>query len=94
MKGANNQFRPLETISRREFVAALMRMFMNQYLEEAGQNRYENYERAFSEYGLDSIVGVDEQIDRYDMSKIMYKLYYNTSYMWTDKGYVLPYGGE
>ncbi len=69
-----------------------MRMFMNQYLEETNKDRYQNYEDAFNAYGLDAIVWVDDEIDRYDMSKIMYKLYYNTSYQWTDKGYVLPYG--
>ena len=93
LKWAGNKFRPLDRISRKEFVAALMRMFINENMDVYGQgNDWDvNYQEAFKEYGLESIVWIDEEIDRYDMSKIMYKLYYNPTYEWTDKGYVLPW---
>lgn len=96
LKWSNGLFRPLDTISRKEFVAALMRMFTNENLDVYGvwNDWDKEYQILFNELGLDEIVWADEEIDRYDMSKIMYKLYYNTSYQWTDKGYVLPYGRD
>jgi hypothetical protein len=75
-------------------VAALMRMFVNENLDVYNQwnNWDQNYIELFNEYWLSSIVWEDEEeIDRYDMSKIMYKLYYNEWYEWTEKWYVLPY---
>ncbi|MBP6086153.1 S-layer homology domain-containing protein [Patescibacteria group bacterium] len=96
LKGAKGLFRPLDRMNRKEFIAALMRMFTNQNMDVYGQgnDRDSEYIAAFKQYELDDIVGDDSDINRYDMSKIMYKLYYNTSYEWTDKGYVLPYGRE
>jgi hypothetical protein len=75
-------------------VAALMRMFVNENLDVYNQwnNWDQNYIELFNEYWLSSIVWEDEEeIDRYDMSKIMYKLYYNEWYEWTEKWYVLPH---
>jgi hypothetical protein len=94
LKGSNNRFRPEERISRKEFVAALIRMFTNEDMDVywVGNEWDREYQEMFNELWLDSIVRVNEEIDRYDMSKIMYKLYYNTSYKWTEKWYVLPYG--
>ena len=93
---SNHTFRPLDRISRKEFVASLMRMFTNENMDIQWMwNEWDsNYQTLFKAYGLESIVGIDEQVDRYDMSKIMYKLYYNPTYEWTEKGYVLPYGRD
>jgi hypothetical protein len=83
----------LDKISRKEFVASLMRMFTNENMDiQNAWNEWDiNYQKAFKQYGLESIVWINEDINRYDMSKIMYKLYYNTTYQWTDKWYILPY---
>lgn len=95
LKWSKQKFRPLDTINRKEFVAALMRMFTNQNMDIIGQwNDWDtNYITSFNAYWLNSIVGVSEDINRYDMSKIIYKLYYNRGYSWTDKWYVLPPSG-
>ncbi len=70
-------------------MAALIRMFVNRYLEEANKDWFENYELIFNTYGLDTILGRADETDRYDIGKILYKLYYDKNYTWTDRGYVL-----
>jgi hypothetical protein len=95
LKWSNSKFRPTEEINRKEFVAGIMRMFTNENLdvENVGNEWDQEYVRLFKSYELDKIVWEKEEIWRYEMSKIMYTLYYNTWYEWTDKGYVLPTGG-
>jgi uncharacterized repeat protein (TIGR01451 family) len=88
-------FRPTEEISRKEFVAGIMRMFTNENLDvqNVGNEWDQEYVKLFKRYELDKIVWEKAEIWRYEMSKIMYTLYYNPTYEWTDKGYVLPTGG-
>ena len=91
-KGTKKQFRPLDRMSKKEFIASLMRMFMNVNMDIywLGNDWDMNYVAAFNEYGLDNIIWNNQEITRYDVSKILYKLYYNTTYKWTNNGYVLP----
>jgi Domain of unknown function (DUF5011)/S-layer homology domain len=94
MKWNGSTFRPNDTITRQEFVASLMRMFTNKYLEEANKDWFENYETAFGSYWLNTILSTNNQTDRYDISKILYKLYYDQNYTWTVAGYVLGVDGK
>ncbi len=52
LKGSNKQFRPLDKISKKEFIASLMRMFVNENMDIYGQgNDWDtNYIQAFNEY--------------------------------------------
>lgn len=91
MKWGKWKFRPLDRISKQEFIAGMMRILLNSYLAE-GNNAdwYKNYETVFADYGLKTLVLTDKTINRYDMSKLFYKVYYSDAYQLTDAGYVLP----
>jgi hypothetical protein len=93
LKWSKWKFRPLDNMTQKEFVAALIRMFTTQDMDIYGQwnNRDTNYQEAFEHFWLATLVSTSTQINRYEMSKIAYKLYYNLTYIWTEKGYVLPY---
>jgi hypothetical protein len=95
LKWSKGVFRPTEEISRKEFVAGIMRMFTNENMDvqNVGNEWDQEYVKLFKRYELDKIVWDREEIWRYEMSKIIYTLYYNPTYEWTDKGYVLPTGG-
>jgi hypothetical protein len=91
MKGGKWKFRPLDRISKQEFIAGLMRIVLNSYLTEKNdKDWYKNYETVFADYGLQTLVLDETMINRYDMSKIFYKLYYNDQYTWTKQWYILP----
>ena len=89
MRWKDGKFRPTDVITRKEFVASLIRMFVNRYLEEPNKDWFENYEYVFNSYWLDNILEVNAETDRYDVSKIFYRLYYDKNYRWTEGGYVL-----
>ena len=91
MKWGKWKFRPLDRISKQEFIAGMMRILLNSYLAEWNSNDwYKNYETVFADYGLKTLVLTDTTINRYDMSKLFYKIYYSDAYYPTDGGYVLP----
>ena len=92
MKWANQLFRPTDNITNKEFIAILIRMFTNQNLDITGQgNNWDaTYKQVYQRYGLDGIVAIGEEIDRYDISKILYQLYFEKHYLWTNAGYILP----
>jgi hypothetical protein len=89
MKWSNTRFRPADTITREEFVASLIRLFINRYLEEPNETRVKNYDYVFSNYWLDRILSINELPQRYDVSKIFFRLYYDQNYIWTNWWYVL-----
>ena len=90
LKWSKWQFRPTEVISKQEFVAALVRMFSNKNMDVRweGNNWDREYRKVFKEMWLDQWVG--NTIERYDVAKIMYKLYYNEWYEYGEKGYYVP----
>lgn len=91
MKWGKGKFRPLDRISKQEFIAGMMRILLNSYLAEWNSaDWYKNYETVFADYGLKTLVLTDTTINRYDMSKLFYKIYYSDAYQKTDAGFVLP----
>lgn len=64
---------------------------MNSYLTESNSaDWYKNYETVFADYGLNTLILTTNTINRYDISKIFYKIYYSDAYQASDAGYVLP----
>ena len=92
MQWSNKLFRPTEAITNQEFIAILIRMFTNQNLDiiRPGNDWDETYKQVYLHYGLDSIIGIGSKVDRYDISKILYQIYFDKNYIWTNAGYVLP----
>lgn len=92
MKWGKWKFRPLDRISKQEFIAGMMRILLNSYLAEWNSSDwYKNYETVFADYGLKTLVLTDTTINRYDMSKLFYKIYYSDAYQVSEAGYVLPH---
>ena len=91
MKWGKWKFRPLDRISKQEFIAGMMRILLNSYLAEWNTSDwYKNYETVFADYGLKTLILTDKTINRYDMSKLFYRIYYSDAYQVTDGGYILP----
>jgi hypothetical protein len=91
LQGTKWKFRPLENISKKEFVAAMMRMFTNENMDVIWEweNRDRRYQELFAELWLNNQVKVWSTIERYDAARVFYRLYYNSGYEWTENGYVL-----
>ena len=94
LKWSNGRFNPLETITKKEFVAAVMRMFTNENMdvEWAWNNWDQEYVTLFNELKLDRELWIWNTIERYDVSKILYKLYHNESYEYREAWYYIPSG--
>ncbi len=92
LKWSNGRFNPLETITKKEFVAAVMRMFTNENMdvEWAWNNWDQEYVTLFNELKLDRELWIWNTIERYDVSKILYKLYHNDTYEYGEAWYYIP----
>jgi hypothetical protein len=90
LRWTNGVFRPRDEITKKEFVAAVMRLFINENIDVYGvANDWDReYRRLFTLLWLEKWVG--NTIERYDMARIMYTLYYNGGYQWSDKWYYVP----
>jgi hypothetical protein len=90
LKWTKWNFRPRDTITKQEFVAAVMRLFINENIDVYGvANDWDReYRRLFTLLWLEKWVG--NTIERYDMARIMYTLYYNAWYQWGDQWYYVP----
>jgi cysteine-rich repeat protein len=92
LKGNNGLFRPTDVITKKEFVAALIRMFIDENIDVygAGNERDREYKVLFNTLELDTQLSIWESIERYDTSKLFYKLYYNNDYVYWKDGYYIP----
>jgi hypothetical protein len=92
LNGTNGAFRPLDNITKKEFVAALMRMLFDQNLDVpwAWEDRDSNYQVKFAELWIERNFNVGSTIERYDVARMLYKIYYQKNYTRTENWYVLP----
>jgi hypothetical protein len=85
------KFRPLENISEKEFIAAIVRMITSENMDQVGQqnDRDRQYRATFTELWLDSQLKISGTIQRGDVARVFYKLFYNHSYVYGDNGYYM-----
>ena len=91
MKWFKWDFRPTDTLSNKEFVAILIRMFVNQNLDIWW--KWDDwdmvYKQIYQSYGLDSILWFNDTVGRYGISKILFKMYFEPDFQLTAGWYVL-----
>ncbi len=92
LKWGKGKFRPQDVITREEFIAGFMRALSNQYLAETPDSNWSvNYQEQFKKHGMMKIIGNRPFIQRYDVAKMIYQIYYDPTFVPTTEWFVTQY---
>jgi hypothetical protein len=76
MKGSDGKFRPGNEITKAQFVAALMRMFEGQAMDETGDPWWKNYFEKAQELGIvgpADVITFEGPVTRYEVALFLYR---------------------